>query len=109
MTTYSCCNVIYVCHYYDHDSAIKNSPLPHLLVYAPHLPMMHRFSSLVKSPGSSSKTPFIPFIAEENDDDRSTSTIIHSEPLPAPTLKIKRVDSYFSRWSKTWTYRVKIL
>ena len=63
---------------------------------------MRRFSSFV-NPGSSSKTPTV----YENDDNRSASTIIQSEPLPTPTLKVKRVDNYYSRWSKTWTYRVR--
>ena len=63
---------------------------------------MHRLSSFVKSPSSSSKTPAV----DENDDNRSASTIIQAEPLPTPSLKIKRVDNYYSRWSKSWTYRV---
>jgi len=27
------------------------------------------------------------------------------EPLPVPSLKVKRVDHYFSRWTKGWKYR----
>ena len=31
------------------------------------------------------------------------------EALPIPSLKIKRVDNYYSRWSKGWKYRVSAL
>ena len=68
---------------------------------------MHRFSSFVKSPSSSSSSSKSPII-DDNDDNRSASTVIQVEPLPTPSLKIKRVDNYFSRWSKSWTYRVRL-
>ena len=63
---------------------------------------MHHFSSLVKSPSSSPWTP----IVDENDDNQSASTIFRGGPLPTPSLKIKRVDHYFSRWSDSRAYRV---
>lgn len=30
------------------------------------------------------------------------------EALPVPNLKVKRVDNYYSRWSKSWKYRVSL-
>ena len=65
--------------------------------------MHRRFSSLVKSPGSSSKTLEKTI---DNDNESTVSTMIRGEPLPVPSLKVKRVDHYYSRWSKSWKYRV---
>ena len=62
---------------------------------------MQRFSSLVK--GSSSKAPSSLYIA---DNESKVSTIVREEPLPVPSLKVKRVDHYYSRWTKSWKYRV---
>ncbi|KAJ7148971.1 hypothetical protein C8R43DRAFT_1193626 [Mycena crocata] len=72
--------------------------------------MHRRFSSLVKSPkASGSATPF------EYDDAaseskastiaESTSSIVRNEPLPPASSKIKRVDYFYSRWSKGWKYK----
>ncbi|RDB27185.1 ATPase family AAA domain-containing protein 3B [Hypsizygus marmoreus] len=64
--------------------------------------MMHRrFSSLVKgsSPLAMSDEPDNGF-----DNESKVSTIVR-EALPAPSLKVKRVDHYYSRWSRTWKYR----
>ena len=65
---------------------------------------MQRFSSLVK--GSSSKAPSSLYIA---DNESKVSTIVREEPLPVPSLKVKRVDHYYSRWTKSWKYRVTSL
>lgn len=36
----------------------------------------------------------------------STAALIApSAPLPLPSLKVKRVDYYYSRWSKSWKYK----
>ncbi|KAF9456240.1 hypothetical protein BDZ94DRAFT_1350405 [Collybia nuda] len=35
----------------------------------------------------------------------SVSTVFPGEPLPIPSLKVKRLDYYYSRWGKTWKYR----
>jgi hypothetical protein len=43
------------------------------------------------------------------DHESKVSTIVHDEPLPAPSLKVKRVDYYYSRWGKSWKYRVSVL
>ncbi|KAF5385540.1 hypothetical protein D9757_006723 [Collybiopsis confluens] len=40
----------------------------------------------------------------DEDTDSTTSTVIHEAATP-PSLKIKRVDHYYSRWSKGWKYK----
>lgn len=64
---------------------------------------MNRFrnSYLGKSRDSSSGNEK----SENNDLESATSTVIREEPLTPPSLKIKRVDHYYSRWSKGWKYR----
>jgi hypothetical protein len=67
--------------------------------------MHRRISTLVKSASSST------YRAEEKleDDDARTiaSTVVREEgPILVPSLKIKRVDYYYSRWTKSWKYRV---
>lgn len=40
--------------------------------------------------------------------ERNTSTtalLPPSAPLPLPSLKVKRVDYYYSKWSKSWKYK----
>ncbi|KAJ7187839.1 hypothetical protein C8R46DRAFT_878031 [Mycena filopes] len=63
--------------------------------------MHRRFSSLVKSPKASGSSAF------DGDDDAEskTSTIVRDEPLPPASSKIKRVDYFYSRWSKGWKYK----
>ncbi|KAF7354269.1 AAA domain-containing protein [Mycena venus] len=63
--------------------------------------MHRRFSSLVKSPKASGSSAF-----EYDDDNESkVSTIVRDEPLPPASTKIKRLDYYYSRWSKGWKYK----
>ena len=38
-------------------------------------------------------------------EDTETTTQPASVPLAPPNLKVKRVDHYFSTWSKSWKYR----
>ncbi|KAJ6565102.1 hypothetical protein B0H10DRAFT_1096922 [Mycena sp. CBHHK59/15] len=70
--------------------------------------MHRRFSSLVKSSRASS--------FEENhneskvstvvrDNESNVSTIVRDEPLPPASSKVKRVDYFYSRWSKSWKYK----
>ncbi|KAG5349826.1 hypothetical protein C0989_001714 [Termitomyces sp. Mn162] len=69
---------------------------------------MRRFSSLVKAStsSSSSRTEFsvAPPITSE-DHKIPAATVPDDEALPVPSLQVKRVDLYFSRWSRSWTYR----
>ncbi|KAK0457250.1 P-loop containing nucleoside triphosphate hydrolase protein [Desarmillaria tabescens] len=59
--------------------------------------MHRRFSSLMKASEGSSR---------DMETESKVSTIKEDdEPLTPPTLKIKRVDHYYSRWSKSWKYR----
>lgn len=58
----------------------------------------------MKSPSSSRDTSTVNEL--ENDDDNESKTIVRGEPLPTPSLKVKRIDNYYSQWSKTWKYRV---
>ncbi|KAJ6468484.1 hypothetical protein C8R47DRAFT_989947 [Mycena vitilis] len=62
--------------------------------------MHRRFSSLVKSPKS------VPFDFDPDKDSESqASTVVRDEPLPPASSKIKRVDYFYSRWSKGWKYK----
>jgi len=67
--------------------------------------MHRRLSTFVKNNASSSSHRF-----EEkgidDDGESKVSTIVRDEPLPVPSLKVKRVDYYYSRWTKSWKYRV---
>ncbi len=65
--------------------------------------MHRRFSSIMKSSGESSSST-----AEVDlDVESKASTIVKEETLTPPSLKIKRVDNYYSRWYKGWKYRVR--
>ncbi|KAG6830282.1 hypothetical protein H0H92_001548 [Tricholoma furcatifolium] len=65
---------------------------------------MRRFISVSKS---STSSPLPPTIFEDLFEDHGsrTATARDDEVLPAPSLKVKRVDYYYSRWGKTWKYR----
>ncbi|KAJ7092995.1 P-loop containing nucleoside triphosphate hydrolase protein [Mycena belliarum] len=63
--------------------------------------MHRRFSSLVKSPKASGSASF----DYEDDGESKVSTIVRDEPLPPVSTQIKRVDYFYSRWSKGWKYR----
>ncbi|KAJ3850524.1 P-loop containing nucleoside triphosphate hydrolase protein [Lentinula lateritia] len=60
--------------------------------------MHRRISSFAKSSGK------VPSSAHEKDTDSAVSTIVYEAVAP-PSLKIKRVDHYYSRWYKAWRYR----
>ncbi|KAJ6473510.1 P-loop containing nucleoside triphosphate hydrolase protein [Mycena vulgaris] len=62
--------------------------------------MHRRFSSLVKSPKASGSS-----FDYEDDGESKVSMIVKDEPLPAASSKIKRVDYFYSRWSKGWKYK----
>ncbi|KAJ7028311.1 hypothetical protein C8F04DRAFT_1119630 [Mycena alexandri] len=62
--------------------------------------MHRRFSSLVKSPKASGSSSF-----DDDDSESKASTIVRDEPLPPASSKIKRVDYFYSRWSKAWKYK----
>jgi hypothetical protein len=70
--------------------------------------MHRRLSTLVKT-SSSSSSPTIYRPEEkliENDAQSSASTVVREEgPILAPSLKVKRVDYYYSRWTKSWKYK----
>jgi hypothetical protein len=40
-----------------------------------------------------------------NSDEESVVASTIQTPLPPPTLKVKRVDYYYSRWSRKWKYQ----
>ncbi|CAA7269692.1 unnamed protein product [Cyclocybe aegerita] len=68
--------------------------------------MHRRFSSLVKSAASSSSSsPFSDEKAIDDDAQSNVSTVVRDEALPVPSLKVKRVDYYYSRWTRSWKYR----
>ncbi|CAK5277207.1 unnamed protein product [Mycena citricolor] len=63
---------------------------------------MRRFSTLIKSPsaGPSSVTVY-----DDVETESKTSTIVRDEPLPPASMKIKRLDYFYSSWSKQWKYK----
>ncbi|KAJ6566537.1 P-loop containing nucleoside triphosphate hydrolase protein [Mycena capillaripes] len=63
--------------------------------------MHRRFSSLVKSPRASGSLP----LEYDEDGESKVSTIVKDESLPPASSKIKRVDYFYSRWSKGWKYK----
>jgi hypothetical protein len=38
--------------------------------------------------------------------EQSTVASTIQGPLPSPNLKVKRVDFYYSKWSRKWKYQV---
>ena len=40
--------------------------------------------------------------------ERSTIASTGQEPLPTPNLKVKRLDFYYSKWSRKWKYQVSL-
>ncbi|KAJ6534955.1 P-loop containing nucleoside triphosphate hydrolase protein [Mycena capillaripes] len=63
--------------------------------------MHRRFSSFIKSPSTPS-TSRTGTINDVDDAESKGSTIGKDEPLPPASLKIKRVDYFYSQWSKSW-------
>ncbi|KAJ4467256.1 P-loop containing nucleoside triphosphate hydrolase protein [Lentinula aciculospora] len=61
--------------------------------------MHRRISSIVKPSGKASSTGY-----DEKDTDSTASTVVQEAATP-PSLKIKRVDHYYSRWYKAWKYK----
>ncbi|CAA7269690.1 unnamed protein product [Cyclocybe aegerita] len=39
------------------------------------------------------------------DDDTGDTAGARAEPLPVPSLKVKRVDYYYNRWTRSWKYK----
>jgi hypothetical protein len=72
---------------------------------------MRRYISLSKrnSVASTVMEPVAEKTAGEHEDgaegQSSTTLMTPSTSLPPPNLKVKRVDYYYSRWSKTWKYK----
>ena len=65
--------------------------------------MSRRFSFI-----KAAKSPALDDIDDE-DDAESKLTVVPEVALPPPTLKYKRLDYYYSRWGKTWKYRVRFV
>ncbi|KAJ3792852.1 P-loop containing nucleoside triphosphate hydrolase protein [Lentinula aff. detonsa] len=63
--------------------------------------MHRRLSSIVKPSG---KTSASGSGYDEKDTESTTSTVVYETATP-PSLKIKRVDHYYSRWYKAWRYK----
>jgi hypothetical protein len=70
--------------------------------------MHRRLSTFVKSASSSSSPAFGEKIVED-DAQSVSSTVVRDEPAPVPSLKVKRVDYYYSRWTRAWKYKVSFL
>lgn len=77
---------------------------------------MRRFSTLVTKSSPRPHPWTVASTSNTADDDDSDAlseskvsafTVTRDESSrPAPSLKVKRVDHYFSRWTKSWKYRV---
>ncbi|KAF8892879.1 P-loop containing nucleoside triphosphate hydrolase protein [Infundibulicybe gibba] len=72
--------------------------------------MSRRFSILDKlsstsASASSSATPYLNESDDGKDTESKTTAVVRDDPLPPVSLKVKRVDHYYSRWSKGWKYR----
>ncbi|KAG6908079.1 hypothetical protein DXG01_006214 [Tephrocybe rancida] len=67
--------------------------------------MHRRFSTLVKSSSPLANSSSVESLDNGLDNESKTSTVIRDEPLPVPSLKVKRLDHYYSRWSRGWKYR----
>ncbi|GLB36892.1 putative ATPase family associated with various cellular activities (AAA) [Lyophyllum shimeji] len=65
--------------------------------------MHRRFSRLVKNSSPLATTLNNPDNGLDNES--KVSTVVRDEPLPLPSLKVKHVDHYYSRWSKSYKYR----
>jgi hypothetical protein len=66
-------------------------------------PAMHRRISTFMKPQASAST-----LANDEEDEKGekASTVQQELAAPAPKLKVKRVDYYYSRWARDWKYRV---
>ena len=81
----------------------------------PPSPAMRRYLSLSKRNSSALEPVTEKEYAHDNDGasvvtgtEGNTSTaalLTPSAPLPPPNLKVKRLDYYYSRWSKSWKYK----
>ncbi|KAF5347625.1 hypothetical protein D9756_010669 [Leucocoprinus leucothites] len=78
--------------------------------------MHRRLSTLMKSPGGGSSSSRMDSLDEPdngNDTESKISTVAPSTirggdnntQLAAPSLKVKRVDYYYSWWTRSWKYR----
>lgn len=67
--------------------------------------MHRRLSTLVKN---STRDRSHDDVDDGFDHESKVSTVVRDEPLPVPSLKVKRVDYYYSRWGKGWKYRVSL-
>ncbi|TFK23738.1 P-loop containing nucleoside triphosphate hydrolase protein [Coprinopsis marcescibilis] len=69
--------------------------------------MRKRLSVIMR--GSSSSSAQEDFTSYDNESKTTFTTAVggddKDDSLPSPSTKIKRVDNYYSRWSKTWKYR----
>ncbi|KAF9487583.1 P-loop containing nucleoside triphosphate hydrolase protein [Pleurotus eryngii] len=68
--------------------------------------MHRRFSTLLRASPKSSSVDLGSTIAGDHDDTESKAgTVKETTDLPPPSLKLKRVDYYYSKWSKGFKYR----
>jgi len=68
-----------------------------------------RYLSVSKSLRRTTRVQPVVFESEKTplpdiDQDQATLTTVQG-PLPSPNLKIKKVDHFYSRWSKKWKYQ----
>ncbi|KAJ7615508.1 hypothetical protein FB45DRAFT_244515 [Roridomyces roridus] len=66
--------------------------------------MHRRFSAFVRSPGGPGPSRAAEYDDEDTESKLSATTVGNEVLAPAAT-KVKKVDFYYSRWSKAWKYR----
>lgn len=54
---------------------------------------------------SASTDPEKATVGDEESTDQATQATSVQAPAPLPTLKVKKVDHFYSRWSKKWKYQ----
>jgi hypothetical protein len=67
--------------------------------------MHRRVSSLIKNAAASSSSSSGALEPIDDDNASTTSTVVRD--IAPPALKVKRVDYYYSWWTKSWKYRVR--
>ena len=100
-------------------SFLKSNQLPLFCFFMPssvlrHISLMRRPSWRKGGPGSPQQESFV-MVTEKHFivDDECSLPMVREEftrtTTATPTFRVKRVDCYYSLWSRSWKYRVRFL
>ncbi|KAF9482979.1 P-loop containing nucleoside triphosphate hydrolase protein [Pholiota conissans] len=67
--------------------------------------MHRRFSSLVRNSSAGPSSQLAEEVSIYDDNESKVTAVAKDDNLPPPALKVKRVDYYYSWWTKSWKYR----